>query len=49
VIVAAALAGVILAIAVGLAWTARLVHIGNLDARDLAEPGARARDPGRRR
>jgi hypothetical protein len=37
VIVAAALAGVILAIAVGLAWTARLVHIGNLDAQDLAE------------
>jgi hypothetical protein len=37
VIVAAALAGVILAIAVGLAWTARLVHIGNLDAQDLAD------------
>jgi hypothetical protein len=37
VIVAAALAGVILAIAVGLAWTVRLVHIGNLDARDLAD------------
>jgi hypothetical protein len=37
VILAAALAGVILAIAVGLAWTARRVHIGNLDARDLAD------------
>jgi hypothetical protein len=39
VIVAAALAGVIAVIAViaaGLAWTARLVHIGNLDAHDLA-------------
>jgi hypothetical protein len=37
VILAAALAGVLLAIAVGLAWTVRMVHIGNLDARDLAE------------
>ena len=36
-ILAAALVGVILAIAVGLACTARRVHIGNLDAQDLAE------------
>ncbi len=36
-IVAAAVAGVILAIAAGLAWIARRVHIGNLDAQDLAE------------
>ena len=35
-ILAAVLAGVILAIAAGLAWTARLVHISNLDAYDLA-------------
>jgi hypothetical protein len=31
------LAGVIVLIAAGLAWTARLVHIGNLDAHDLAD------------
>jgi hypothetical protein len=37
VILAAALAGVVFFIAAGLAWTARLVHIGNLDAQDLAE------------
>jgi hypothetical protein len=37
VIVAAALTGVILFIAAGLAWTARLVHVGNLDAQELAE------------
>jgi len=36
VILAAALAGVTVLIAAGLAWTARLVHIGNLDAHDLA-------------
>ena len=35
-VLAAALASVILFIAAGLAWTARLVHIGNLDAHDLA-------------
>jgi len=37
VVLAAALAGVIVLIAAGLAWTARLVHIGNLDAHDLAD------------
>ena len=37
VIVAAALAGVGVFIVAGLAWTARLVHIGNLDAHALAE------------
>jgi hypothetical protein len=37
VIVAAALAGVIGLIAVGLAWTARLVYVGNLDAQALAD------------
>jgi hypothetical protein len=37
VVLAAALAGVIALIAAGLAWTARLVHIGNLDAHDLAD------------
>ncbi|MGO9143826.1 MAG: hypothetical protein ACLP70_20635, partial [Streptosporangiaceae bacterium] len=36
-IVAVALAGAVLFIAGGLAWTARLVHIGNLDALALAE------------
>ena len=30
--VAAALAGVVLFIAAGLIWSARLVHVGNLDA-----------------
>lgn len=35
--VAAALAVVILFVAAGLAWTARLVHVGNLDAQELAE------------
>lgn len=45
-ILAAALASVIVFIAAGLAWTARLVHIGNLDAHDLCaklsapEPGS---------
>lgn len=34
---AAALAGAALLIAAGLAWTARLVHVGNLDALALAE------------
>jgi hypothetical protein len=34
---AVTLAGVILLMAAGLAWTARLVHIGNLDAHALAE------------
>jgi hypothetical protein len=34
---AAALAGAVLFIAAGLAWTARLVHVGNLDAQELAE------------
>jgi len=37
VIIAAALAGVILLIAAGLAWAARLVHIGNLDMQALAD------------
>jgi hypothetical protein len=37
VILAAALASVTVLIAAGLAWTARLVHIGNLDAHDLAD------------
>ena len=36
-VLAAALASVTVLIAAGLAWTARLVHIGNLDAHDLAE------------
>ena len=36
-VLAAALAGVTVLIAAGLAWTARLVHIGNLDAHDLAD------------
>jgi len=36
VILAAALASVTVLIAAGLAWTVRLVHIGNLDAHDLA-------------
>jgi hypothetical protein len=35
--VAAALAGVVLFIAAGLIWTARLAHVGNLDAQALAE------------
>jgi hypothetical protein len=37
VVLAAALAGVTVLITAGLAWTARLVHIGNLDAHDLAD------------
>jgi hypothetical protein len=37
VIVAIALAGAILFIVAGLAWTARLVYVGNLDAQALAE------------
>jgi hypothetical protein len=37
VIIAAALAGVILLIAAGLTWAARLVHIGNLDMQALAD------------
>jgi hypothetical protein len=57
VIVAAGLTGVILFIAAGLIWTARLVHIGNLDAQSLADkldrpqattdPAARSRPTGR--
>lgn len=39
-IVAIALTGVILFIAAGLTWTARLVHIGNLDAQALADKTA---------
>jgi hypothetical protein len=39
VVLAAALAGVTVLIAAGLAWTARLVYIGNLDAHDLADKG----------
>ena len=41
-ILAAALAGVVLFIVAGLAWTARLVHVGNLDAKELAEKVAAA-------
>jgi hypothetical protein len=37
VIVAAAVAGVIVFITAGLVWTARLVHVGNLDAQALAD------------
>jgi hypothetical protein len=37
VIAAAAVAGACLFIAIGLAWTARLVHVGTLDALDLAD------------
>ena len=37
VVFAVALAGVTLLITAGLAWTARLVHVGNLDAQDLAD------------
>jgi hypothetical protein len=37
VILAVALTGVILFIVAGVAWTARLVHIGNLDAQALAD------------
>ena len=37
VIVAATLAAVVLLVAAGLAWTARLVHVGNLDALALAD------------
>ena len=37
---AAALAGAVLFIAAGLVWTARLVHVGNLDAQALAEKTA---------
>jgi hypothetical protein len=37
VIAAAAVAGVIVLIAAGLARTARLVHVGNLDAQALAD------------
>lgn len=40
VILAIALTGVILFIAVGLTWTARLVYIGNLDAQALADKTA---------
>src|SRR5258708_39905967 len=36
-ITAAALAGACLFIAAGLAWTARLVHVGTLDAMALAD------------
>jgi hypothetical protein len=40
VILAVALAGVILFIVARLAWTGRLVHIGNLDAQALADKTA---------
>lgn len=36
-IVAATVAGVCLLVTAGLAWTARLLHVGNLDALGLAE------------
>ena len=39
-IVAAGIAGVLVFVVAGLAWTARLVHIGNLDAQALAEKAA---------
>ena len=39
-ILTVAIAGVILFIVAGLAWTARLVHIGNLDAQALADKTA---------
>ena len=39
-ILAVALAGVLLYIAAGLTWAARLVHVGNLDAHALAEKAA---------
>ncbi len=39
-IVAAALAGALVFIVAGLAWAARLVHVGNLDAQALAEKAA---------
>jgi hypothetical protein len=42
VILAAALVGVLVFIGAGLAWTARLVHVGNLDAQALAEKTASA-------
>jgi hypothetical protein len=37
VIVAAALTGVVLFVAAGMIWTARLIHVGNLDMHALAE------------
>jgi hypothetical protein len=40
VILPIALSGVILFIVAGLAWTARLVYVGNLDAQALAEKAA---------
>ena len=40
VVTAAAVAGACLFIVAGLAWTARLVHIGTLDALELADKGA---------
>jgi hypothetical protein len=40
VIAAIALVGVVLFVAAGVGWTARLVHIGNLDALALAEKTA---------
>lgn len=40
VILAVAISGVLVFIVAGLAWTARLVHVGNLDAQALAEKTA---------
>jgi len=40
VILAVAISGVLVFIAAGLIWTARLVHVGNLDAQALAEKTA---------
>jgi hypothetical protein len=40
VILAAAIGGALAFIVAGLAWTARLVHVGNLDALALAEKAA---------
>jgi len=40
VILTVAIAGVTLFVVAGLAWTARLVHVGNLDAQALAEKTA---------
>jgi hypothetical protein len=45
VILAAAISGVLVFIVAGLAWTARLVHVGNLDAHALAEKAASAPRP----
>jgi hypothetical protein len=40
VIIAVAIGAVVLLVAAGLAWTAYLVHVGNLDAMELAGKAA---------